>query len=133
MGRSVVICEFSSGLRLVYKPRSLAADIHFQALVKWFNQRGFLPALRVSQILDRVTHGWVQFIAAEGCDSEAALSRFYERHGACLALLHALAATDFHCENVIAAGEDPMLVDLEAIFHPTCQDLKPNETTRSSD
>jgi type 2 lantibiotic biosynthesis protein LanM len=119
MGRSVVICEFSSGLRLVYKPRSLAADVHFQALVKWFNQRGFLPALRVSQILDRGTHGWVQFIAAEGCDSEAALSRFYERQGACLALLHALAATDFHCENVIAAGEDPMLVDLEAIFHPS--------------
>jgi type 2 lantibiotic biosynthesis protein LanM len=119
MGQSVVISEFSSGLRLVYKPRSMAADIHFQALVKWFNQRGILPALQVSQIVDRGTHGWVQFIAAESCDSEAALSRFYERQGACLALLHALAATDFHCDNVIAAGEDPVLVDLEAIFHPS--------------
>ncbi len=119
MGRSVVISEFSSGLRLVYKPRSMAADIHFQELVKWFNQRGILPALRPFEILNRGTHGWVQFIAAESCDSEPALSRFYERQGAYLALLHVLAATDFHCENVIAAGEDPVLVDLEAIFHPS--------------
>jgi len=119
MGRSVVISEFSSGLRLVYKPRSMAADIHFQELVKWFNQRGILPALRTLQILDRGTHGWVQFVTAESCHSEAALSRFYERQGAYLALLHVLAATDFHCENVIAAGQDPVLVDLEAIFHPS--------------
>ena len=119
MGRSVVISEFSSGLRLVYKPRSMAADIHFQELLRWFNQRGIVPALRALQILDRGTHGWVQFIAPQRCDSEAALSRFYERQGAYLALLHVLAATDFHCENVIAAGEDPVLVDLEAIFHPS--------------
>ena len=115
MGRSVVISEFSSGLRLVYKPRSMAADIHFQELVKWFNQRGILPALRALEILDRSTYGWVEFVAAGSCDSEPALSRFYERQGAYLALLHLLAATDFHCENVIAAGEDPVLVDLEAM------------------
>jgi len=46
------------------------------------------------------------------------VNRFYERFGSYLALLHALEATDFHYENVIAAGEHPMLIDLEALFHP---------------
>ncbi len=117
-GRSVVIGEFSSGLRLVYKPKCMAADVHFQQLVNWFNQRGNLPALPTLQVLDRGTHGWVEFVAAKSCRSGPALSRFYERQGAYLALLYVVAATDFHCENVIAAGENPVLVDLEAIFQP---------------
>ena len=29
-----------------------------------------------------------------------------------------LEATDLHYENLIAAGEHPMLLDLEALFHP---------------
>jgi type 2 lantibiotic biosynthesis protein LanM len=32
--------------------------------------------------------------------------------------LYALEAADFHCENLIAAGENPMPIDLEALFHP---------------
>src|SRR6185312_10755503 len=40
------------------------------------------------------------------------------RQGAYLTLLHVLEATDLHHENLIAAGEHPMLVDLETIFHP---------------
>ena len=33
-------------------------------------------------------------------------------------MLYALEATDFHSENLIAAGEHPVLVDLESLFHP---------------
>jgi type 2 lantibiotic biosynthesis protein LanM len=33
-------------------------------------------------------------------------------------LLYLLRATDFHLENLIAAGEHPVLVDLESLFHP---------------
>jgi type 2 lantibiotic biosynthesis protein LanM len=46
------------------------------------------------------------------------VTRFYQRQGSYLALLYALEATDLHNENLIAAGEDPVLVDLEALFHP---------------
>ena len=128
-GRSVVICEFSSAFRLVYKPKSMAADRHFHELVKWFNQRGLSPTLPTLKILDRGTHGWVEFVAAESCNSELQLSRFYERQGAYLALLYALAATDFHCENLIAAGENPVLIDLEAIFQPDCPGTGGNDDT----
>ncbi len=117
-GRSVQIVKFSSGLRLVYKPRSLKVDEHFQALLSWLNERGSHPAFRVMKIVDRGGHGWAEFIAPETCTSEDQLRRFYERQGAYLALLYALEATDFHCENLIAAGEHPLLLDLEALFHP---------------
>jgi type 2 lantibiotic biosynthesis protein LanM len=123
-GRSVRIVRFSSGLRLVYKPRSVSLDIHFQEMLQWLNDRGAQPDFRTVRLLDRDTHGWSEFVTAECCVSEAAARRFYERQGGYLALLHALRATDFHAENLIAAGEHPVLIDLEALFHPSL-DLSP--------
>ncbi len=45
-GRSVAVLSFASGLRVVYKPKSLAVDLHFQALVAWLGERGCEPPLR---------------------------------------------------------------------------------------
>jgi type 2 lantibiotic biosynthesis protein LanM len=116
-GRSVLLLRFSSGLRLVYKPKSLQVDVHFQQLLQWLNAQGLHHPHRVLTVLDRDDHGWVEFAEATGCDSTEALRRFYWRQGSSLALLHLLSAVDFHLENLIAAGEYPVLVDLEALFH----------------
>ncbi|MEO1347955.1 MAG: type 2 lanthipeptide synthetase LanM family protein [Cyanobacteria bacterium J06635_15] len=115
--RSVAIAQFSSGLKLVYKPKSLAADIHFQNLLAWLNQRGDHPPLLTQKILNRGTYGWVEYVEFKGCQSSEEIWRFYERQGAYLAILYALEATDLHSDNLIAAGEYPILIDLEALFH----------------
>ena len=117
-GRSVLIARFSSGWQVVYKPRSLSIDVHFQELLAWLNERGDHPPFRTLKVLDRGDHGWMEFVAAHACSSEEEIRHFYERQGAYLALLYALEATDFHSENLIAAGEHPILLDLEALFHP---------------
>jgi hypothetical protein len=106
-GRSVLIAEFRSGLRVVYKPRGLAVDVHFQELLSWLNERGGHPPFRTLKVLDRGTYGWTEFVAEQPCSSPDEVRRFYRRQGGYLALLHALDATDFHWENLIAAGEHP--------------------------
>src|SRR5215213_5012728 len=45
-GRSVLLLRFASGLRLLYKPKPLAVDVHFQQLLGWLNQCGAEPPLR---------------------------------------------------------------------------------------
>lgn len=122
-GRSVMILQFSSGLRLVYKPRSLAVDAHFQALLEWLNARGDYAPFHTLTILDRESYGWIEFVEAGPCHSQPEIRRFYERQGGYLALLYALEATDFHFENLIAAGEHPILIDLESLFHPYVHDV----------
>lgn len=117
-GRSVVIADFHSGFKVVYKPHSLSVDVHFNELLEWINQRGDHPPFRTTKVIDCGHYGWVEFVPAEGCSSADQVRRFYERQGGYLALLYALEATDFHLENLIAAGEHPVLIDLEAIFHP---------------
>jgi type 2 lantibiotic biosynthesis protein LanM len=117
-GRSVIIAKFESGFQIVYKPHSLSVDIHFGELLTWLNERGDHPFFKALRIIDRGTYGWAEFIHASGCESIEELQRFYKRLGGYLALLYSLEATDFHYENLIAAGEHPYLIDLEALFHP---------------
>ncbi|MFL6334562.1 MAG: type 2 lanthipeptide synthetase LanM family protein [Pyrinomonadaceae bacterium] len=117
-GRCVIRVRFDTGHQLIYKPRPLSVDVHFQNLLAWLNERGARPAFRTLHILDRGTHGWVEFVHAKDCTSAAEVRHFYERQGGYLALLYVLEATDFHHENLIAAGEHPVLVDLETLFHP---------------
>lgn len=117
-GRSVVIATFSSGLRIVYKPRSFSVDRHFLELLEWANKKNFSRPFRSLKILDRGSYGWTEFVEAAECASVAEVESFYERLGGLLALLYALEATDFHFENLIAAGEHPVLIDLEALFQP---------------
>jgi len=117
-GRSVLIARFRSGFQLVYKPKSLAVAVNFQELLAWVNGRGDHPAFRTLRILDRGSHGWVEFVHARGCTTIEEVRRFYERQGGYLALLYVLHAADFHHENLIASGEHPVLIDLEALFHP---------------
>jgi type 2 lantibiotic biosynthesis protein LanM len=137
-GRSVRILTFASGARLVYKPRSLAVEAHFQELLAWINSLGDEgsnhPGFRTLGVLDRGDHGWMEFADYEPCRSREEVARFHERLGGLLAVLYALAATDCHYENLIAAGEHPVVVDLESLFHPQIQRgqrTRPDEDLRS--
>lgn len=127
-GRSVLIAKFSSGFKILYKPRSLSLDVHFQKLLTWLNQVGDHPPFATFKILDRDDYGWVEFVNVSGCETQEQVKRFYERQGGYLALLYALEATDFHNENIIAVGEHPILVDLEALFHPRLAIQQDNES-----
>lgn len=118
-GKAVVIIRFASGFQLVYKPRSLAADAHFQEFASWFNDRSTELSLRHVKVMDCGSHGWMEFVSADSCSTRQQVERFYERLGALLAIMYVLQATDFHAENLIAAGEHPVLIDLESLFQPT--------------
>lgn len=127
-GRSVLKLKFSSGLQLVYKPKSLAVDIHFQELLTWLNQRIDYLKFRTLKLINRGNYGWSEFVSYSDCNSQEELARFYERQGGYLAILYALEATDFHCDNLIAVGEHPVLVDLEALFHPHVEGYELRQT-----
>lgn len=122
-GRSVIVAQFENGSKLVYKPRPMAVDIHFQGLLRWVNEKGADPQLRTLRIMNFHTHSWVEFAESGPCKSNEEVIRFYERQGEYLAILYILNATDFHFENLLACGEHPVLVDLEALFHPWIREI----------
>ncbi|HEY4588081.1 MAG TPA: type 2 lanthipeptide synthetase LanM family protein, partial [Thermoanaerobaculia bacterium] len=117
-GRSVRILEFAAGAKLVYKPRPMAADAHFQELLAWVESLNANLSCRRLAVLDRGDYGWMEHVAAAGCATEEEVALYHRRLGGLLALLYALEATDCHYENLIAAGDQPVVVDLESLFHP---------------
>ena len=116
-GATVAILTFGPHQALVYKPRPVEVDLHFQELLDWLNPKLALP-LRTLRYLPRPGYGWVEYVPARPCADPAELGRFYHRCGTVLGLMYLLEGTDCHGENLIAAGDQPVLVDLETLLQP---------------
>lgn len=128
-GKSVVLLTFGAGVQIVYKPRSLVVDELFFQIAGSLNSLGAAPNLPVLKILDKRTYGWMEVIRHTACTSRASIERFYQRAGALTCLVHWLQGTDCHRHNLVAAGEYPVLVDLETLGHP--QTVSPEESEQS--
>lgn len=116
-GRSVIVLTFDSGLKLVYKPKDLGLEAAFNQFLSWCNQHSHLLDFKAIQVLDRNNYGWVEYVEHQPCADEAAVSRFYQRAGMLLCVLYILRGTDCHHENLIAHGEDLVLIDMETLLH----------------
>ncbi len=128
-----MIAQFESDFQLVYKPKSLAVDVHFQELLTWLNQRGCRPTLRTLHMIDRQEYGWVEYVSRQACQTRSEVKSFYTRLGMYLALLYAINASDFHLENLIACGEHPLLIDLETLFNPEFERFEDGEAVTAAE
>jgi lantibiotic modifying enzyme len=116
-GRSVTLIEFSKDRRIIYKPRPGKSESAWFALLAMMNRNGFHPKLQIARLLLRQGYYWMEHIEPASCKSAAAVYRFYERMGGLIAAAYLLKAVDCHCQNVIASGEHPVLVDIDALWH----------------
>ena len=115
-GRSVYIVRFTDGKSLVYKPKSLAVDVHWANLIAWLNQRGAPVDLRAARVVPRADYGWSEFIVHGDCSNPESAALFFRRAGALVCLCYLLVGSDMHEENMIAAGDHPVLIDLEMLL-----------------
>lgn len=112
-GQSVAILTFTSGERIVYKPRSLRLDVSYRRLVDAIRDSRPESTLRAAVAFDRGTYGWSEFV------QESAVVDPYRAHrnvGELLGVLHALRATDMHHENLVMVDDTPVPVDLETLL-----------------
>ncbi len=116
--RSVTGVTFAGGRTMIYKPRGMGMEAGFFQLLHWCNQQPNLLPLQLCKVIDRDTHGWMEFIHHQPCNSTTEAGNYYERAGMLLALLYILRGNDCHEENIISAGEQPILIDLETLFNP---------------
>ncbi|WP_051695924.1 type 2 lanthipeptide synthetase LanM family protein [Streptomyces sp. NRRL S-244] len=115
--RSVALLRFANGATVVYKPRPLDQHVLLDQAVGWANAKVAGLGLRTPRSVRGEGYGWLEFIEHGWCTSPTELDRFYRRQGALLALLYAVDGVDMHYENVIACGDQPVLVDAETLLH----------------
>lgn len=116
--RRVCALTFASGLRLVYKPRSVGIERAFSDLLTWLNG-GLDHPMRRLVVLDRDTHGWVEFASHEPVADKDEAARWFHQAGALMCLTSVLGARDLHRENLIATSRGPVLIDLELLLQPS--------------
>jgi len=116
-GKAVLKFTFTDNTSIIYKPRPLSIDVHFQQLLQWVNKKGISDSFNTLKVVDCKDHGWVEYVEHRPCSTMDEVNNFYKRQGRYLAILYMLNATDFHYENIIACGEHPYLIDLESLFH----------------
>lgn len=114
--RSVVLLHFEGG-SVVYKPRPLEQHALLDEAAAWLSAKVPGLDLRTPRSVRGDGYGWLEFIEQRWCESVLDADRFYRRQGALLALLYAMDGTDMHCENLIASGDQPVLVDAETLLH----------------
>lgn len=115
-GRSVFVVLFSDDFKLVYKPRGVGLEARWFEFEHWLNVRGCPVQSKIVCLLDRGSHGWMEFVSHEPCATEAEVEHYFLRAGGLLALLYALAGSDMHFENLVAHGSYPVPVDLEVLM-----------------
>ncbi len=108
----VYILRLDNDKNIVYKPRSLAADVVFGKLIDWISE-GTGIRYWWNHNCDREDYGWSEWVSDQSCESDEQLSNYYIRIGMLLCVCYILGTTDIHYENLISCGEYPIIVDLE--------------------
>lgn len=116
-GRSPIEVVFETG-RVVYKPRPTTGLTTLSRIVDRLLEVTDLPRVAVPETIRRDDYGWVEHVAPSEASDEAALDRYYRRAGVLLCLCRVLDLDDVHFENVIATGDDPVVVDAETLLSP---------------
>ncbi|MFP9131269.1 type 2 lanthipeptide synthetase LanM family protein [Niallia sp. BSM11] len=123
-GKTVAVINFTTGEKLVIKPRNMDLEQRFNEFIEEINHsvEEELLNLRYAKVHSSKDFGWMEFIEYNDCDSQKQVENFYNRIGQYLCILYSLNAKDFHHENLIAFGEHPVLIDLEALLHVGSQE-----------
>ena len=117
-GRTALRIHFAAGFRLIYKAKAITAEASFWNLLGWINRNADLPPLRTLQVLEGGAYGWVEEVEPRPCQNQRDVETFYYRAGMLLCLIYALEGSDCHSENLIAAGDQPVLIDHETLLQP---------------
>jgi len=117
-GRTVFKVEFENGAGFIYKPKCLEPEKAYYAILDWLNQNGASLPFRILKVLCRQDYGWAEALEPAACKSAEQARRYFHRAGMVLCLAYLFGANDLHQDNILAVGEDPMLIDLETLLCP---------------
>ncbi|MEQ8392614.1 MAG: type 2 lanthipeptide synthetase LanM [Thalassospira sp.] len=122
-GRSVLILEFDTGTKIVYKPRPIGAEQAWKGLSDWLIKSGSDIRLGAAQTWCRPDYGWMAYVDHDTALSSDQAPVFYRASGQLLALLYCLKGSDMHHENFLIADGRPVAIDLETLFQPELRHL----------
>ena len=115
-GKQVSKIYLDNGNVVLYKPRSMSNEIFYNSILKEIEKSTDINQYYYV-ILSYEDHSWCEYIDYIECISYEQIKKYYKRLGVNLFVTYFLGTKDIHCENIIAHGEYPVIVDLEVLIH----------------
>lgn len=116
-GESTALIALSDGTKLIYKPRNLDTSVSYNLFIDWVNSR-IDTKLKTLKCINLKNYGWLEFADHVPVNSDDELKEYYYKAGILLAVTFLLGSKDYHSENLIAAGKDPVIIDHETVIQP---------------
>ena len=117
-GRRVIMLTFSSGMRLIYKPRNVGQEYAYNQLLAWIEREGMEEALPSLKALQCDEYGWIEVVTQSPCQSEQEVDRYYRQAGMLVCFIYILCGNDCHMDNLVATRNGPVLIDVESLVQP---------------
>ena len=105
-----------SAVQVVYKPKDMGVDFVYQQALEHLNSVSSLTPLRSLRIHCGNDYGYMEHVEHRLCSGDDEQERFYHNAGRLTAILHLLGCTDCHYENLIACGDQLLLIDTETLL-----------------
>lgn len=117
---AVVACEAG---RFVYKPRNCGIDLWFAQVANKYLPDSLRQPHSIVRHDDTGHWGFAEFVMRAPLVDESGIARYWHNFGRAAALFQVLGSVDLHCENFIAVGDTPSLIDSEMVINgePTQQ------------
>ena len=117
-GRQVIKIITVNKMSLFYKPHSLENDKWFYGFAQFLGEKCNIHIYK-PRMVSFTEHGWTEVIPYQPCKTKQEAEKYFERIGLYLFIAYLLGTQDIHCENLIAMGEYPVIIDLECLT--SCQ------------
>ncbi|MFS8212515.1 type 2 lanthipeptide synthetase LanM family protein [Paenibacillus polymyxa] len=115
-GKTVIIFTLDNDVEIVYKPRNLKIDMVYHEFLMFISSSA-KHTIKDFKITDCGEYGWEEFVSHTSCSDNEALNRYYYRFGVLIFTHFILGSNDLHKENLIAAGEHPVIIDAETLLN----------------
>ena len=116
--RTVMRVRFGKDREWFYKPRHGLQERAWFELLRWINIRGFARPLQILTVACEDRHCWMEGARPRQCRNRKEAADFCFRFGALACLVHVLRGVDIHPANIVASGDQPVVVDCETLLHP---------------
>lgn len=122
-GRTVTRVRFNTGRSLYYKPRPLGLESALNDVFCLLSPSLRTDHQKLPKTLTVENHGWMAEVPYAPLKKKNSVA-YYERFGEMIAAAFALCGTDLHFENIIASGDQPVIIDAEAFIYPAFSRLE---------
>jgi len=116
--RTVIRVRFADNDEWFYKPRSGLQESAWFELLDWINIRGFARSFQILTVVCKDRHCWIKGVRPRPCRNRKEAEDYGFRLGALICLIDVLRGVDFHPANIVGAGDQPIVIDCETLFHP---------------